>query len=713
MVAVAFIGANAQTLFQQDFENGMDPMTLVDNDGRTPAPNVAAYALAWNIANPAFGNGSNVAISNSWYAPAGAADDWMITPSIAIPATGGVVLQWEAKAQDASFPDGYQVRISTTGTALADFTNVAFNIGAEMTDWQTRSVDLAAYAGQNIHIAFRNNSNDMFLLLVDNIFVGAILNHDISIEKLNIDRYNLTGGAVNISGEIKNLGYEPITTFTLTWSDGTNSYPQTVTLSSPLALGQTTTFSHSTPLQITDTKAYNIQVSATNPNGVADQDGANNSANATTFGLAYAPAKTMFVEEATGTWCPWCPRGTEWMDFMAENYPDDFIGIAVHNSDPMTVDAYDAGLGEFPDFPGYPSVIIDRVLVEDPDQLEEQMSNSLDRLVPADIPTATAVLDVATRKISIDANTKFATSIANHDFRFNVVLVEDGVTGTGAGYNQANNYAGAGAPTDPIPGFGLDWDAQPNPAPAAQMVYNHVARAILGGWAGTAGSIPATAALGENVSRSYPNVDFDASWNPKKTHAVVMILDNSTGEVVNAGEADEIEIVCPPSLGATATVTQPTNFINGEIDLTPPANTFGFGGYTFEWSNGETTADMDGLSPGTYSVTISDKFEACDQVLTVEVTSASSVEDIAALTSFSLTPNPAATVSVLNATFSQPVELNVNVISIDGKVVKSFNFENATVVNHSMDLSSFADGIYLVKMSVGAQVRTQRLVVAK
>ena len=131
---------SAQVLFEQDFENGMAPMTLVDNDGLTPAPNVANFADAWTVSNNAnLSNGTNVAVSNSWYNPAGQADDWMITPAISgISAT--TILRWEAKAQDPDYPDGYSVLISTAGTELGDFTDEVFSVGSEMTEFQERGV---------------------------------------------------------------------------------------------------------------------------------------------------------------------------------------------------------------------------------------------------------------------------------------------------------------------------------------------------------------------------------------------------------------------------------------------------------------------------------------------------------------------------------------------------------------------------------------------
>jgi hypothetical protein len=58
-----------------------------------------------------------------------------------------------------------------------------------------------------------------------------------------------------------------------------------------------------------------------------------------------APGKMVVGEEATGTWCQWCPRGAVFMDLFETKYQDFWAGIAVHNGDPMTVTEYDAGIG--------------------------------------------------------------------------------------------------------------------------------------------------------------------------------------------------------------------------------------------------------------------------------------------------------------------------------------------------------------------------------
>ena len=90
---------NAQTAYENDFEDGFGEMTMVDNDGNTPAPNVGTYVDAWNLRETDKGQS---AISNSWYQPAAAADDWLITPAIEIPEAGYSFI-FEARAVDPNF----------------------------------------------------------------------------------------------------------------------------------------------------------------------------------------------------------------------------------------------------------------------------------------------------------------------------------------------------------------------------------------------------------------------------------------------------------------------------------------------------------------------------------------------------------------------------------------------------------------------------------
>lgn len=172
------------TVFQENFDGsgpGFEAWTVLDVDGKTPATAVNFITTGWNRidkqgANGNFGGpaGDYAAMSTSWYTPAGTSNDWLITPSIAIPA-GTSTFKWDAKAQDADYPDGYKLMLAPNGgNTVADFTVELYSTPGEDPDWVTRTVNTSAYAGTNVRLAFVNNSTDMFMLLVDNILVDAV-----------------------------------------------------------------------------------------------------------------------------------------------------------------------------------------------------------------------------------------------------------------------------------------------------------------------------------------------------------------------------------------------------------------------------------------------------------------------------------------------------------------------------------------------------------
>ncbi len=197
----------AATLFLEDFQTVIDSSTgqpvtrcsgpggpgtypfptgwlLRNVDNRTPAAATNYVNNAWIVREDFQTNVLNcVAFSNSWYSPAGTANDWMWTPAIG-PLPAESTLSWRAKAYDPLYPDGYEVRLMTspevptggTGAIGNQITNstVLFSTPAENANaWVSRTVDLTPYAGQTVYIAFRNNANDKFLLVVDDIEVKS------------------------------------------------------------------------------------------------------------------------------------------------------------------------------------------------------------------------------------------------------------------------------------------------------------------------------------------------------------------------------------------------------------------------------------------------------------------------------------------------------------------------------------------------------------
>ena len=169
------------TFYLENFESGWPAgYARFDNDIFTPDPAVnppftGTNATAW-LDLDVNGNGNTDAVSTSWNGGAGElADDWMLTNGFGGALPANQRLYWDAEASDVNFPDGYEVRISTTQlpATVGNYSTVLFSVGAENSFRTTRSVDLSAYAGQTVYIAFRNNSDWMNMLMIDNIRVGT------------------------------------------------------------------------------------------------------------------------------------------------------------------------------------------------------------------------------------------------------------------------------------------------------------------------------------------------------------------------------------------------------------------------------------------------------------------------------------------------------------------------------------------------------------
>lgn len=196
---------NAQAIFSENFRSpsmpGTDGVTpcntapggagtylfpagwlLRNVDNLSPNFNVAWVNEAWEVREDVDQNDNNcVAFSTSYYTPTGTANDFMWSPPISIPA-GGATLSWRARAVDQSFPDGYEVRVMpqasgtpTGGTGVLgnqlSGSTLVFSTGAEQATWTTHFVDLAPVAGQTVHIGFRNNEVDQYLLAIDDVTV--------------------------------------------------------------------------------------------------------------------------------------------------------------------------------------------------------------------------------------------------------------------------------------------------------------------------------------------------------------------------------------------------------------------------------------------------------------------------------------------------------------------------------------------------------------
>tara|TARA_R110000851_G_scaffold157058_1_gene299681 strand:+ start:56576 stop:58087 length:1512 start_codon:yes stop_codon:yes gene_type:complete len=175
------IQANAQ-IFSSGFENNngtpLSEYTTINNDGLSVpifAPVQDFNTEAWIQFYDGYDN--KIAFSTSWYDQPGQSDDWLITPTIDIPNSGEPTLYWKAKSYDIQLLEDYEVRVSTTGNDMADFTDVILSVeGEQPFDYNSRSLDLSAYKGQTIYLAFVNVTFDGFFLALDDLYISESAN---------------------------------------------------------------------------------------------------------------------------------------------------------------------------------------------------------------------------------------------------------------------------------------------------------------------------------------------------------------------------------------------------------------------------------------------------------------------------------------------------------------------------------------------------------
>lgn len=132
-------------------------------------------------------------------------DNWLITPRLSI--VSGDELNYWIGAQDPNWPaEHYSVKISTTNNELSSFTTTLFSETLADGDWHNRILDLSAYAGQNIYIAFQHhNCTDQFILKLDDVLMPPLAaplvygNITGRVRKAGSDE-NIEGAVVSIAG---------------------------------------------------------------------------------------------------------------------------------------------------------------------------------------------------------------------------------------------------------------------------------------------------------------------------------------------------------------------------------------------------------------------------------------------------------------------------------------------------------------------------------
>ena len=154
----------------------------VDRDGKTLRSELdTLLGPGWQSITDFKDSQNRAMASASWYQEEGPSDDWLITPQVSLP--DNPCLSWFAYSQDGFFRETYEVRISTT-TSDPDsfFTREPIAVIRGETDTiRYRSINLSAFANQEVYIAFRQVSEDKFILVLDDVRISDVQNRDLAM----------------------------------------------------------------------------------------------------------------------------------------------------------------------------------------------------------------------------------------------------------------------------------------------------------------------------------------------------------------------------------------------------------------------------------------------------------------------------------------------------------------------------------------------------
>jgi len=367
---------------------------------------------------------------------------------------------------------------------------------------------------------------------------------------------NIASQQVTPTVKVLNAGVTAITSFDVDFNYNGTIYTQNVT---GINLASLANYTVTMPSLTLAPGMNNVVATVYNVNGGVDNDPSDDSMTQSINPVVPAVGKMVVGEEGTGTWCQWCPRGAVFMDKFATDYDGFWAGIAVHNGDPMTVADYDAGIGAL--ISGYPSALVDRGADGDPSGMSTDFFARL-QTPPVAIINNGATWDATTRVLNVSVKATFALA-ATSSYKLACVLTEDDVTGTGSGYNQSNAYAGGG--NGVMGGF----ETLPSSVPAAQMVYDHVARVIAPSFTGYANSFPAVVNSGESHIINFSFL-LPAAWDETQMHIIGMIL-SPDGRIDNAGTATIAEAVANGyEVGANAGLYEALSYqLDAEVNMYP------------------------------------------------------------------------------------------------------------------------------------------------
>lgn len=435
------------------------------------------------------------ACSTSNYADASVqANQWLVSPTIHV-TDDKAILSFSAAATNlgniGTYSNTFKVKVSLNGPEPEKFE--AKSLGSYSLNGTVRDyvIILSGYKDKDINLAFVNESTNPGVLGFGNIYVGGYY-----VDFTNNTVPYITPATVSFKTSLRTpVSCAGFTAELVAGGKTVSTFSETTQL-----YGDVKTFDVTFPERLTvpddaDTYPYIIRITPDYKDATPFEVEASvsRSVNYTT---------KVVVEECTGTWCQFCPRGAVTLEYYSDKYPETFLGIAVHGdtadaNDPMSFGSPSQYILPLGGDQGFPLGRINRDM-----DFKYNFGNSttlppyFDQVSVNEIKITSLDVDFDKKTVSVAYEARLGYDADKVDYRAIAVITEDGVKGTEKEWGQDNWYHGQ-EEMDYIEKYGMDWIPYWKKylqgaavIKAEDMVYNHVARnlypnfrgSLIGSW---------------------------------------------------------------------------------------------------------------------------------------------------------------------------------------------------------------------------------------
>ena len=750
--------SKAQVLFDVPFTDGVMPATwqTIDQDGFPGDPFFVGQGL-WAVSNwefVNFGPPFDVAL----YAVAefdtastpGVADDWLISD-------GYAALNAELVFDINFLANGMTLDLMVTTTIAgatpvpSDFTAVeaTYTTGTAQA-WDTKTVDLSSYSGSTIYIAWRFNTNDptagndVKIVALRNLELSNLLTNDVEATSMSLNTaenyttdYLVTNldysvyscqGSANETVDITftNNGAADITQFTACYivdslTTGGTPFCETITLGSPLASGASYThsFTSTADFLTAGDPLYGVDGWVTVP---GDGDPGND----TTFIPFVITPQPIDVasggyidnfDQADFTAGQFQNFETSWgwtyEDANGDGFPMIITTPAAANSGDFALEYFwnDNGTTGADDWAFSPCLTLEAgktYLLTFQAQVGEDGGGVYDEKLEVGIGTSassgamTIAQDFGT--LSNSTYQQFSACItvpANGTYNLGFHCYSD----ADKWFLNIDDVSLAEASGTPTAAFSVLQTDETSPLVEycdGDVTFSDASTgAIAWSWDFNGDGTEDATGPGPHPYNFATNGTYDAE----------LTVTNCAGSNSTTQSIQVTDVPAPTVTVTSSNIDNTTGLAIIGLDITPNCGNES----TFvSWGDGTTDSQMSHTytSEGSYDVTITVTNSAGSDQATLTFNYFTNINEINFLGNLNMFPNPTNNMLNVNFELAETQDVELSIVSIDGKTLET-RILSTSNVNETFDVSSVANGLYILKVKADDAVSTRKFTVQK